>query len=110
VRAAFPDAEVKYCDTVCQPTKERQAAARRLAAQCDVVIVVGGKSSNNTRQLARTCAAHGARVHQVESAAELRPEWLAGAETVGLTAGTSTPDQTIAEVRAALALLGEVAG
>lgn len=102
IRAAFPDAEVKFADTVCQPTKERQLAARRLGASCDVVVVVGGCNSNNTRKLAATCAEAGARAHQVQNAADLRPEWFEGVETVGLTAGTSTPDETIAEVRHAL--------
>jgi 4-hydroxy-3-methylbut-2-enyl diphosphate reductase len=102
IRAAFPRSEVRFADTVCQPTKERQSAARRLAASCEVVIVVGGRNSNNTRQLVRACQAEGARAHQVESAADLRPEWLAGAEQVGLTAGTSTPDETIQAVHRAL--------
>jgi 4-hydroxy-3-methylbut-2-en-1-yl diphosphate reductase len=102
IRAAFPDAEVRFADTVCQPTKERQTAARRLAASCEVVIVVGGRNSNNTRQLVRACEAEGARAYQVESAVDLRAEWLAGAERVGLTAGTSTPDETIQAVHQAL--------
>jgi len=102
IRAAFPQAEVRFIDTVCQPTKERQKAARRLASRCPVVIVIGGRNSNNTRQLVRTCEAEGARAYQVETAADLRPEWLAGVDTVGLTAGTSTPDEVIEEVRRAL--------
>jgi len=102
IRAAFPEAEVCFVDTVCQPTKERQAAARRLAATCPVVVVVGGRHSNNSRQLVRACEAAGARAYQVESAAELRPEWVAGVESVGLTAGTSTPDEVIQQVHRAL--------
>jgi 4-hydroxy-3-methylbut-2-en-1-yl diphosphate reductase len=107
IRAAFPDAEVKFRDTVCQPTKDRQLAARRLATECDVVVVVGGRNSNNTRQLARSCEAEGARAYQVERPDDLRPEWLSGARTVGLTAGTSTPDETIEAVRAALEQIGD---
>jgi len=76
VRNRFPEAEVRFVDTVCAPTKERQDAARRLGATCDLVIVVGGQNSNNTRQLLRTCRAAGARAHKVESAADLRPEWF----------------------------------
>jgi 4-hydroxy-3-methylbut-2-enyl diphosphate reductase len=110
IRAAYPRAEVRFIDTVCQPTKERQGAARRLAARCEVVIVVGGRSSNNTRQLARRCADAGARVHQVETASEIRLEWLAGAHTVGLTAGTSTPDDVIAAVHRALLTLADGVG
>lgn len=102
IRAAFPETEVRFLDTVCQPTKERQAAARRLASACEVVIVVGGRTSNNTRQLVQTCEQEGARAYQVEAAVDLRREWLAGVETVGLTAGTSTPDRVIREVHDAL--------
>lgn len=107
IRAAFPQAEVKYLDTVCQPTKERQQAVRRLASECEVVIVVGGRTSNNTRQLVRSCEREGARAYQVERAEDLRPEWLCGVEKVGLTAGTSTPDRVIREVHQALLALAE---
>ena len=102
IRARFPDAEVQHCDTTCRPTRDRQAAARRLASECDTVVVVGGRGSNNTRQLVRTCELMGARAFHVERAADLDPSWLEGAERIGLTAGTSTPDETIQEVHAAL--------
>jgi 4-hydroxy-3-methylbut-2-enyl diphosphate reductase len=89
---------VRFVDTVCRPTKERQSAAIELARQADVVVVVGGRSSNNTRELVRTCASHCRRVHHVETAADVRAEWLEGAQVVGLTAGTSTPDDVIDRV------------
>ena len=108
-RAAFPEAEVRFVDTVCQPTKERQSAARRLASLCPVVIVIGGRNSNNTRQLVRTCEAEGARAHQVETAADLRPEWFIDIDTVGLSAGTPTPDAVIEEVHDALLRFAELA-
>lgn len=95
IRARFPQAEVKFVDTVCRPTKDRQRAAVELAQQCDVVVVIGGAHSNNTRQLVATCARHAPRVHHVQNAEDLHAEWLVGAETVGLTAGTSTPDDVI---------------
>jgi 4-hydroxy-3-methylbut-2-enyl diphosphate reductase len=98
IRRQFPDAELKFIDTVCQPTKLRQNAAAELARHSDVVIVIGGRHSNNTRELAETCRKHCARVHQIESAAELREEWFESAEQLGLTAGTSTPDEVIQSV------------
>jgi 4-hydroxy-3-methylbut-2-enyl diphosphate reductase len=110
IRAAFPEAEIRCQDTVCQPTKERQEAARRLAATCDAVVVVGGRNSNNTRQLVRTIEAHGTPAYQVEGPDDLRPEWWAGAGSVGLTAGTSTPDEVIEAVHQALLRFADGAG
>ena len=63
-----------------------------------MVVVVGGANSNNTRELVNTCRSHGARVYHVQSELDLRPEWFADANTVGLTAGTSTPDAVIDRV------------
>lgn len=96
----FPSADVRFIDTVCQPTKDRQDAMHRLAAECDVIVVVGGPESNNSRKLTELARSLGRSAYQVSSAAELRPEWFQGARVAGLTAGTSTPDRVIAEVRA----------
>jgi 4-hydroxy-3-methylbut-2-enyl diphosphate reductase len=98
IRQRFPDSEVRFVDTVCQPTKQRQSAAVELAQQSDVVIVIGGANSNNTRELVATCSRHCSRVYHVRNAADLRDEWFDGADTVGITAGTSTPDALIEEV------------
>lgn len=95
LRETFPRSEVRFADTVCQPTKLRQSAAVDMAQRCDVVIVVGGAASNNTRQLAATCARFCPRTHHIQDAPDLRDDWLFGAHTVGLTAGTSTPDAII---------------
>jgi 4-hydroxy-3-methylbut-2-enyl diphosphate reductase len=100
IRRRFPQSDVRFVDTVCKPTKDRQAAAIDLARQADVVIVVGGRSSNNTRELVKTCARHCDRVHHVETEAEVQPEWFDAARVVGLTAGTSTPDEVIDRVEA----------
>jgi 4-hydroxy-3-methylbut-2-enyl diphosphate reductase len=98
IRRHFPRSEVRFVDTVCQPTKQRQTAAIELASQVDVVIVVGGAHSNNTRELAATCGRFCLRVHQAADAGDVSAEWLVDAETVGLTAGTSTPDEVVDEV------------
>jgi len=102
LRRRFPRAEVRFADTVCQPTKQRQTAAEELAQRCDVVVVVGGAHSNNTRELVATCARFCKRVHHVQAAADLQAEWFAGAATLGITAGTSTPDAVIDGVERAL--------
>jgi len=98
LRQRFPRSEIRFVDTVCQPTKERQSAAITLAQQCDVVIVIGGAHSNNTRELVNTCSRHCRRVHHVQTALDLRAEWFIGAASVGITAGTSTPDDVIDQI------------
>ena len=100
IRRRFPHSEVRFLDTVCKPTKDRQSAAIEMARQADVVIVVGGRSSNNTRELVKTCAHYCARVHHVQTDADVQPDWFDAANVVGVTAGTSTPDEVIDRVEA----------
>ena len=97
-RTRFPNADVRFIDTVCQPTKQRQDAAVALARRCDIVIVIGGADSNNTRELVRTCSRHCSRVHHIQAESELRAEWFTAADTAGITAGTSTPDAVVDRV------------
>lgn len=106
IRRRFPQSDVRFLDTVCKPTKDRQAAAVDMARQADVVIVVGGRASNNTRELVKTCARYCARVHHVQTDADVRPEWFDAADVVGLTAGTSTPDAVIDGVEARIRQVG----
>jgi 4-hydroxy-3-methylbut-2-enyl diphosphate reductase len=98
IRQRFPQSEVRFIDTVCKPTKQHQSAAVELARECDVVIVVGGAHSNNTRELVNTCRRYCSDVHHVQTAQDLRPEWFHDSATVGITAGTSTPDDVIDRV------------
>jgi 4-hydroxy-3-methylbut-2-enyl diphosphate reductase len=104
IRQRFPRSEVRFIDTVCKPTKERQSAAVDMARKADVVIVVGGRSSNNTRELVKSCGRYCAHVYQVQTDADVRAEWFDAAEIVGLTAGTSTPDDVIDRVEARILL------
>lgn len=105
LRRRFPDSEVRFIDTVCQPTKQRQHAAVELAQRCDVVIVIGGANSNNTRELVETCSRYCTRVHHVQTADDLLAEWFRNAGTVGITAGTSTPDGIINQVEQGLRVI-----
>ena len=105
LRAKFPNSEIVFRDTVCQPTKQRQRAAVELAQQCDVVVVIGGAHSNNTRELVETCRQFCQRVHHVQHARDLCARWFEAASTVGITAGTSTPDDVIDAVESAIAEL-----
>jgi 4-hydroxy-3-methylbut-2-enyl diphosphate reductase len=98
IRRRHPAAEVRFIDTVCQPTKDRQTALESLARENEIVIVVGGHHSNNTTQLAQKARSLGATAHHVATADELDPAWFRRATTVGITAGTSTLDETVRQV------------
>jgi 4-hydroxy-3-methylbut-2-enyl diphosphate reductase len=95
LQARFLRAEVRFVDTVCRPTKQRQQSAVELAQQSDVVLVIGGANSNNTAELARTCDEFCESVHHVQGPDDVRAEWLPEVGVLGITAGTSTPDETI---------------
>lgn len=98
IRRKNPRADVQLADTICQPTRDRQAAVEELLAQVDAMVVVGGRRSNNTRELVALCQERGKPAWHVESAAEIEPSWFAGCKTLGLSAGTSTPDEVIEAV------------
>lgn len=98
--------ELKVHNTICSATGQRQRAAEELAATVDVMVVVGGHNSGNTNRLAEICRAVNARTYHVETAEELDPAWFAGAATVGVTAGASTPDEQIQGVIAAIEAMG----
>ena len=98
IQERFPQSEVRFVDTVCQPTKQRQNAAVELAQKCNVVVVIGGAHSNNTHQLVKTCSRFCRRVHHVQTADDLHPDWFFADDIIGITAGTSTPDKLILEV------------
>jgi 4-hydroxy-3-methylbut-2-enyl diphosphate reductase len=94
--------ELRVINTLCNATTSQQAAAEELAHRVDLMIVIGGRESANTRHLAEVAREQGCETYHVESAAELRPEWLAGRERVGVTAGASTPDDAVEAVVARL--------
>jgi 4-hydroxy-3-methylbut-2-enyl diphosphate reductase len=87
--------EMLIYNTICEATEQRQAAAREVAATVDVVLVVGGRNSANTRRLAALCRELQARTYHIERAEEIDAAWFAGTERVGITAGASTPDEEI---------------
>ncbi|MGC8540826.1 MAG: 4-hydroxy-3-methylbut-2-enyl diphosphate reductase [Phycisphaerae bacterium] len=110
VKRKNPHAEIKYIDTICQPTKDRQLAVEDLLNQVNTVVVVGGKNSNNTRQLVHRCQDRGAVVYHVQSPEELDSRWFDGVDVVGLTAGTSTLPETIESVYRALGDMESTSG
>ncbi len=106
IAARNPDAEIRYIDTICLPTKEHQRSLERLLERVDAVVVVGGRNSNNTRELVDLCRQRGRPALHVQFPSDLDPTWFRGFATVGLTAGTSTLERTINEVHKALVWIG----
>ena len=102
IAAANPHSEIEFYDTICRPTKDRQRAVLDLLPQIDILVVVGGRKSNNTRQLALLAESSGVEAMQVECAADLDMDRLRRHRVAGLTAGTSTLDGAIHEVHRAL--------
>lgn len=97
--------DLRVVNTICSATQERQDSAAELAARADVMVVVGGKNSGNTRRLAEICLERCPRTHHVEDASEIDAAWFEGASLVGVTAGASTP---AAHIERALARLREM--
>ncbi|GAG20261.1 unnamed protein product, partial [marine sediment metagenome] len=103
--------ELRVINTLCDATSSQQTAARHLAQEVDVTLVVGGRSSANTRHLLEVCREEGTPAYQVESAEELRAEWLQDCQRVGVTAGASTPESAVeAVVRRVQEIAQELAG
>jgi len=106
LRARFPAIVGPKKDDICYATQNRQDAVKFMAPRCDVVIVVGSGNSSNSNRLREVAENLGRRAYLVDSATELRPEWIAGARTIGLTAGASAPEVLVQEVMEALKRLG----
>jgi len=102
LRERYPEADLRSIDTICQPTRDRQQAVIDLLPNVDALVVVGGKNSNNTRELARLAEERGVRTLHIEHPSDLAPEWFEGVLTCGLTAGTSTLDSTVDAVEQVL--------
>ncbi len=88
-------AEVRVYNTICNATHELQESARLLAESVDMVVVVGGRNSANTRRLYEICASKGIPAYHIETADEIDDVWIQDAQIVGVTAGASTPDDLI---------------
>jgi len=106
LRRRFPAIVGPKKDDICYATQNRQDAVKALAARCDVVIVVGSPNSSNSNRLREVAQHQGIAAYMVDKAADLEPEWLAGARVVGVTAGASAPEVLVEEVVARLRELG----
>jgi 4-hydroxy-3-methylbut-2-enyl diphosphate reductase len=106
LRARFPKIVGPRKDDICYATQNRQDAVKALAQQCDVVIVVGSPNSSNSNRLREVAEHQGVTAYMVDNASELRPEWVAGKNVVGVTAGASAPEVLVRQVVERLRALG----
>jgi 4-hydroxy-3-methylbut-2-enyl diphosphate reductase len=108
LKATFPTIAEPPSSDICYATTNRQRAIRDIAAEVDVVLVVGSQNSSNSKRLVEVAERAGAAAYLIDGADEIDPAWLAGAGSVGLTAGASAPPKLVDEVAEALAGLGPV--
>jgi 4-hydroxy-3-methylbut-2-enyl diphosphate reductase len=106
LRVRFPSILAPKKDDICYATQNRQDAVKRLAEACDVVIVVGSPNSSNSNRLREVAANQGVDAYMVDRADELRPEWVAGKQRIGVTAGASAPEILVKNVVERLHALG----
>ena len=106
LRRRFPAIVGPKKDDICYATQNRQDAVKALAAQCDLVIVVGSPNSSNSNRLREVAQNQGVTAYMVDKAGDLQPEWLAGVRIVGITAGASAPEVLVEEVVDRLRELG----
>jgi 4-hydroxy-3-methylbut-2-enyl diphosphate reductase len=108
LRRRFPLIESSSTDDICYATTNRQQAVRAIAADSDVVLVLGSANSSNSLRLVEVVQRSGTPAHLVDDATEIRPQWLVGTHTVGITAGASAPPHLVDEVIETLRALGPV--
>jgi 4-hydroxy-3-methylbut-2-enyl diphosphate reductase len=100
--------DLRFVNTICFPTKRNQTQIKELAKQCDVMVVIGSFSSANSKRLTALAKDRNKNSYQVTCAEEIEPKWLEGVETVGVSAGASTPDNIIHDVIIKIKEIGEV--
>jgi len=106
LKTRFPSIHGPKKDDICYATQNRQDAVKVMTPRCDVVIVVGSPNSSNSNRLREVAENMGAQAYMVDSAADLRPEWVTGMRRVGVTAGASAPEVLVEELVARLKALG----
>jgi len=100
--------DLRFVNTICFPTKRNQTQIKELAKQCDVMVVIGSFSSANSKRLTALAKDRNKNSYQVTCAEEIEPKWLEGVETVGVSAGASTPDNIIHDVIIKIKEIGKV--
>jgi len=102
LRARFVNLTGPRADDICYATQNRQDAVRALASECELILVVGSRNSSNSNRLVEVALRSGCPAYLIEDETELRPSWLEGVETIGVTAGASAPESIVSRVVAAL--------
>ncbi len=98
LRERFPKIVSSKSEDICYATTNRQIAVKELAAQCDLVLVIGSTNSSNSNRLVEVARDHGADSHLIDNASQVQEDWLEGAETVGITSGASAPEELVSEL------------
>ncbi len=106
IRRRFPSVRTPSKDDICYATQNRQTAVKELARQTGFVVVIGSPTSSNANRLVEVARHAGTQAHLIENAADIDAAWLAGIDTVGLTAGASTPESLVQATIARLQALG----
>jgi 4-hydroxy-3-methylbut-2-enyl diphosphate reductase len=98
LKARFPHIKSPHKEDICYATTNRQEAVKDLAAQCDVVVVVGSPNSSNSNRLREVAAVRGVDAYMVDNAGQLDAAWFTGKQNIGVTAGASAPEVLVQEV------------
>jgi 4-hydroxy-3-methylbut-2-enyl diphosphate reductase len=95
LRARFPNIVGPRTDDICYATTNRQAAVKQMAAECDLVLVIGSQNSSNSKRLVEVARDYGADAHLIDNEAQVREEWLEGKRVVGISSGASAPEDLV---------------
>ena len=98
LRERFPNVVAPKSDDICYATTNRQIAVKQLARECDLVLVIGSTNSSNSQRLVDVTRELGTASHLIDNASQVRPEWLEGVETVGITSGASAPEELVSQL------------
>ncbi|WP_371830732.1 4-hydroxy-3-methylbut-2-enyl diphosphate reductase [Erythrobacter sp.] len=98
LQARYPHIVAPKAEDICYATSNRQAAVKRIAPECDLVLVIGAPNSSNSLRLVEVAQRLGTEAHLIQRASEIDPAWISNAQTVGLTAGASAPEKLVREV------------
>jgi 4-hydroxy-3-methylbut-2-en-1-yl diphosphate reductase len=98
LRERFPSIVGPRTDDICYATTNRQAAVKQMAAECDLVLVIGSRNSSNSQRMVDVARDYGAEAHLIDNESQVREEWLEGARVVGISSGASAPEELVSRL------------